>query len=54
MPTRINGATNDTAKWIPGTIIKPVVEVVESLLRKEASRSIVEVRIELVNNTLEA
>ena len=52
--TRVDGATNDTAQRVPGTVIKPVVKLIEPFLRKEPGGSIVEVGIELVNNTLKS
>ena len=53
-PTWIDGATNDTTQGIPGTVIEPVMEVVESFLHKEASCPIVEVGIKLMDNTFKA
>lgn len=52
--TWVNGSSNDTAKWIPGPIIKPIVEAVESFFSKILSGSKVEIRIKLVNHTLKS
>ena len=52
--TWINGPSDDTAQWVPGTVVKPVVEVVETLLCQETGGAVVEVGIELVDHTLEA
>ena len=52
--TRVNSSTNDTTQRVPCSIIKPVVEAVESLLCQVARGSVVEVGIELVNNTLKS
>ena len=51
-PTWVNGTTNDSAEWIPGHIIKPVVKCIESFLNQIFGCSVVEVGIKLVDNTL--
>ena len=54
MRTRVDGAPYDATEGVPGAVVKPVVEVVETLLREELGRSVVEVWIELVNDALES
>ena len=48
--TGVDGSSNDTTQRIPGTIIKPVVEIVETILRQIFGCAIVEVWIKLMNN----
>lgn len=42
--------SNDSAKWIPRPVIKPVVEVVEAFLCQELGSSVVEIWIKFVND----
>ena len=48
--TRVDGATNDPSKGIPSSVIKPVVEIIESFLSQVLSCTVVKVRIKLMNN----
>ena len=48
--TRVDGATNNTTQWVPSSVIKPVVKVVETLLCQVFSCAVVEVGIKLVND----
>ncbi len=49
---RIHCASHDTTQWIPGVLIEPIPEIVETLFRKELCNSVVEVWIKLVDDTL--
>lgn len=51
---RINSASNNPAQRIPRPIIEPVVEVVEALLGQEPRGTVVEVRVKLMDHTLES
>jgi len=51
--TWVNGATNNTTKWIPCSVIEPIMEIVETLFSQESCCTIVEVRIKFMDNTLE-
>ena len=51
-PHRIDCASDNSAQWIPGAIIKPVPHVIESILCEELSDSVIEVGIELMDDTL--
>lgn len=42
-PTWINGATNDSPKWIPCSVIKPVVELIKTFFCQEAGCAVVKV-----------
>lgn len=48
--TWIDRAADDTAEWVPGAVIEPVMERVETLFREIFRRAVVEVRIELVDH----
>ncbi len=50
---RVDGAPYNAAQRVPGSVVEPVVEGVESLLCQVLGRPIVEVGIELVNHRLE-
>lgn len=50
--TRVKSAADDTAQWIPTLRIKPVPELVESLLGEEEGDPVIEVRIEFVDHAL--
>ena len=52
--TWIDSSTNDSAQGVPCSVIKPVMEAVESLLGEKLGGTIVEVWIELVNDTLKS
>ncbi len=52
--TGVDGSTNDPTKRVPRSIVKPVVKLIETLLRQKASCTVIEVRIKLVNNRLES
>ena len=53
MDWNIPPPTYDTAQWVPGPVVEPVVEGVEALLGQILGRPIVEVGIELVNDRFE-
>ena len=48
--SRVDRSTNDTSQRVPGSVIEPIVERVEPFVRQELRRTIVEVRIELMNH----
>ena len=48
--SRVDGSTNNSAKWIPCSVIKPVVEIVEALFCQVLGCTIVEVRIKLMDD----
>ncbi len=50
--TRVDGASDNSAQWIPSTVVEPIMERVEALVREELSRPVVEVRIEFVDHDL--
>lgn len=50
----INRAADDPSQRIPGSVIEPIVEVVESLFGQEARRPVIEVRIEFVDDAFES
>ena len=52
--TGIDCSSNNPTKWIPGSVVKPVVKVVETLIREVLGCSVVEVRIELMDDRLKA
>ena len=52
--TWIDGSPDDTSQWVPGPVIKPVVEAVEALLCEKPRCPVVEVGVKLVNHTLKA
>lgn len=43
--TWVNGAPDDPAQGVPGSVIKPVVEFVEALLGQEAGGAVVEIPV---------
>lgn len=43
LPTRIDGASDDSAEWVPRTIIEPVVKLVKALLGQETSGAVIEI-----------
>lgn len=43
LPTRIDGASDDSAEWVPCTIIEPVVKLVKALLGQETSGAVIEI-----------
>ena len=47
---RIDGATNNPAQRVPGSVIKPVVEWIEPVVRQVFGRPVVEVRVKLMDN----
>ena len=47
---RVDGSPNDPTKGIPGPVVKPVVETVESIISQVLGCAVVEVGIELVND----
>jgi hypothetical protein len=49
----VDGAPDNAAQRVPGPVVEPVVEGVESLLCQVLGRPIVEIGIELVNHRLE-
>ena len=51
--TRVYCPSNDPPERVPCSVVKPVVEAVETFLSQELGRSEVEVRIKLVNDALE-
>lgn len=51
--TRIDSAPNDPAQWVPCSVIKPVVEAVETFLSQVFGGPEIKVRIKLVNDALE-
>lgn len=50
--TGIDGAADDTAERVPGSVVEPVVERVEALFGEELGGAVVEIRIELVDDRL--
>lgn len=52
--TRVYSTTNDPAERVPGPIVEPVVETVEPVFSQVLGRPVVEVGIELVDDTLES
>ena len=50
----VDGAADDPAQRVPGPVVEPVVEGVETLVGQVLGRSVVEVGIELVNHGLVA
>ena len=51
---RVDGAADDPTQRIPGSVIKPVVETVESILSQVLGGAVVEVGIKLVNDWFES
>ena len=51
--TRVYCPSNDPPERVPCSVVKPVVKAVETFLSQELGRSVVEVRIKLVNDALE-
>lgn len=49
--TGINSSSNDTAQRVPGSVVKPVVELVETFLCQILGCAVVEVGIKLMDNT---
>jgi hypothetical protein len=47
---RVNGATDDTAQWVPCTVIKPIQKVVETFRGEVLRGPVVEPGVELVNH----
>lgn len=45
--TRINGSTDNSTKWIPSTLIKPVQKIVESFIHQIFGAAKVKVGIKL-------
>ena len=43
MFTRVNGPSDDPTQWIPGTVVKPVMKLVETLFGEETSRTEIEI-----------
>lgn len=39
---------------LPCSIVEPIVEIVKTLLRQKARGAVIEIRIELMNNTLKS
>ena len=51
--TGVDGPSDDPAEGVPCSVVKPVVEAVETFLGQEFGRSEVEVGIKLVDDALE-
>ncbi len=51
--TRVNGATDDSTQWIPGSVVKPVVEGVKTMVGQEFGGAVVEIGVEFVDHGLE-
>ena len=52
--TWIYCTTDDTTQRIPGSIIEPVMKIIESLFREESRCAIIKIGIELVNNAFKS
>lgn len=50
---RINGATNNTAQWIPGPVVEPIQEIVKATLHHISGRSIIEPTFVLYINSIQ-
>lgn len=52
--TRVNGSSDDPAKWIPCSVIKPIMKGIKSFFGQESRRPVVKVGIKFVDDALEA
>ena len=46
----VDGTTNDSSKRVPGSVIKPIVEIVKAFVCEVLSCTIIEIRIKFVND----
>ena len=51
--TWVDGSSNDPTKGVPGSVIKPIVEIVEALFCEVLCCTVIEVGIKLMNNRFE-